>query len=236
MSASSDPLRVLAQPTIWLSTLRSSARGRACRDYVVYDGAGAPVLVAQTSAWQRDIVVHTATQPPRRFLLLRRRLSFPLTGRVDVRDEHDARLGTVSRSGRYRDVRERIAGRFRDARSFGNRAREGVLVGVLDALVGADGTVSEISRPSGFVWLTGSSVAGTLGTAPLPFLDDAATASATNVAATTSRVGKWSKRLRAILDPPRPQGWKLERLLPAPPGDPRLVLAAALFTIELSHW
>jgi hypothetical protein len=28
----------------------------------------------------------------------------------------------------------------------------------------------------------------------------------------------------------------LERLLPAPPDDPRLVLAAALFAIELSHW
>lgn len=228
-------LGVLEQSTIWLSAARSVSGGRACRDYVIYDHAGAPKLTAQTSPWQREIVVQTAAQPPQRFLLLRRRLTFPLTGRVDVYDERNARLGVVSRSGHYRDASGRSAGRFRDARTFGNRAREGALVGVLDALLGGDATVAEGGGPSAFLWLVGSEVTGTLGRAPLPFTSEGTAAVAARPPAPTSRRSALTKRLREFIGPARPQGWKLERLQAAP-GDPRLTLAAALFAIELSHW
>jgi hypothetical protein len=229
------PLDVLEQTTIWLSTARSVHGGRASRDYLIYDDAGSPLLAAQTSAWRRDIVVQFVAEPRRTFLLVRRRLLFPLSGKVDVYDDREARVGVVSRSGRYEDMHGVRGGHFRDARTFGERARESALAGVLDALLGADGTTSYVGGPTGFVWLVGSQVMGTLGRAPLPFGSEGVTAAGT-APATTSRLASLSRRVRELVGPARPQGWKLERLLPAPAGDPRLVLAAALFTIELSHW
>jgi hypothetical protein len=228
-------LHALEQPTIWLSVERSVSSGRATRDYVIYDDAGALLLTAQTWPWRRDIVVQTATEPEQQFLLLRRRLSFQLTGRVDVYDEARGRLGTVSRSGRYRDSRGRVTGRFRDARSFGHRSREAVLVGVLDALLGGDGTTADTGGPGGYVWLVGSEVMGTLARARLPSTVDDAAGASPSAPTIAGRLAAFGERLRAFVRA-RPQGWKLERRVPRSPGDPRLILAAALFAIELSHW
>lgn len=223
--------RALERSTIWLSVARSVSGGRAARDYVIYDDAGSPLLGAQTSPWQRDILVQMSGEPFDRVLRLRRRLSFPLTGRVDVYDAAAARLGVVSRSGRYRSASGRDAGRFRDARTLRDVAREGAFSAMMDALLGADGTTAAGTGPSGFVWLVDAQPIGTLGRARLPFGGGAAAA-----AGPTRRLSVFTSRLRALVAPAAPQGWKLERLQPALAGDPRLVLAAALFAIELSHW
>jgi hypothetical protein len=230
-----NPLRTLEQPTVWLSTRRSAAGGRASRDYAVYDDTGAPVLVAVTSAWRRDIVVQTAQQPQQVFVLLHRRWLFPLTGQVDVFNARERRLGVVNRSGRYTAADGRHAGQFRDARTFGERAREGAIVGVLDALLAGEGTTSQLSGPTGFVWLVDSQLMGTLARSRLPFGSEleAAGASSTTRAA---RFARFAKRLREFAGPARPDGWKLERLQPTMPTDPRVILAAAIFAIELSHW
>jgi hypothetical protein len=73
---------------------------------------------------------------------------------------------------------------------------------------------------------------GALARARLPFANETASPA---TAATSSLLAALLRRVRTAAAT-RPDGWKLLRLQPAATGDPRLILAAALFTIELSNW
>jgi hypothetical protein len=226
-------MTTLNAPLLWLTTKRASADGRKCRDYVVYDAAGVTLLTARAFVWSRDIAVLSADGPGEPVMVLRRRHSFPLTGKVDVYEAAGRRrLGVVSRSGRFVDADGRRIGRFSDARSVRARALEGVLASMVEAML--DGSDSMVSGPSGYVLVLGGKAAGTLGQTRLPFETGPA-------AETGGTAGVFQRliptRARKLLPDRRgPRGWKLERAARELPCDPRLYLAAALFAVELSHW
>jgi hypothetical protein len=139
----------------------------------VQDTAGATLLEARVFLWGRDV---TVSEPDggRPFLLLRRRRSFPLTGRLDVLDpERGESLGAVWRNGSFADASGGVVGRFRDARSLRGLAAESVLAAVADALLGGDG--SDISGLAAFVCTVGDRPAGSLAVARLPWPRDTGT-------------------------------------------------------------
>lgn len=218
---------------LWLTMKRTSADGRACRDYVLYDTAEKPLLAARAFIWRRDIAVLSVDEPARPVLLLRRRRSFPLTGKVDVYDAPGRRrLGVVSRSGRFVDAEGREVGRFRDARSMRWRALEGIVASMVEAML--DGSDSMVSGPSGYVFTLGGRAAGTLSQTRLPF--ETEPVREPGVAAGVFQRLMPARARRLLPDRGRPRGWKLERAAPELQCDPRLYVAAALFAVELSYW
>jgi hypothetical protein len=226
-----NDMEALRASVLWLTVERSAIDGRSCRDYVVYGDDGTRLGTARAFPWRRDIPIHLPPTLDVPTLMLRRRRSFPLTGKVDVLDlPAHKRIAVLSRSGRYRD--QHGGGAFRDARSFGDRAKEGIFLAAIEALLGGDGTASTGSGPSGFVHVVAGKPAGTLGRAPLPFL----TGSQANSSESRNLLRKvMPRRLGDRLFNPAPRGWKLENTLPDA-QDPRVRLAAALFAVELSHW
>lgn len=224
-----DSLRVTIPPDpYWLTVRNASDAGRACRDYAVYDEAGAPVANAHAFPWRREIRVLCASAPAP-VVVLRRRRSFPISGKVDVLDGSGARLGVLGRDGRCRDARGHALGRFRDARSVRARTAQSLIAGALDVAVGND--ASMISGPTALAWLVDGRAAGSLHRAPLPFEDPA------EAAAPDAPVRRWLPyAIAKRLERGRTRAWRFEREPPSSPDDPRLVLAAVLFAIELSHW
>jgi hypothetical protein len=78
-----------------------------------------------------------------------------------------------------------------------------------------------------------SRVIGALARAPLPF--------DTRAAPALPRLGALGRRLpvrmrTALANRLKPTGWRLERVAIPPHEDPRLSVAAAIFTVELSNW
>jgi hypothetical protein len=228
-------LHALAAPVLWLTVQRAAAGGRACRDYVIYGDDGSRLLTARAFPWRRDIPLQFAPNFDRALLTLRRRRSFPFSGKVDVHElPGSRRIGVVSRSGRYRDAHGKIAGAFRDARTFRDHAKEGAFLAVMQALLGGDGTDSSASGPSGFIHLVANRPAGTLSRARLPF---AITPTRTTPKRTNPLRALLPRRLGdALFERTASRGWKLERTVPQAAEDPRLYVAAALFAVELSHW
>jgi hypothetical protein len=225
---------LLRAPVLWLTVERSSIDGRSCRDYAIYADDSTRLGSARAFPWRRDIPLHFVPALDVPALLLRRRRTFPLTGKVDVLElpAHE-KIGVVSRSGRYRDALGRPVGAFRDARSLGNRAKEGAFLAAMEALLGGDGTASTGSGPSGFVHVVAGMIAGTLARGPLPFLT---TPSSDTRSESRNLLRKiLPRRLGDRLFNLAPRGWKLVNTMPDA-QDPRLRLAAALFAVELSHW
>jgi hypothetical protein len=241
MESTIEAVDALAGRALWLTVTRAKEGRTACRAYVIYSAEGVALLEGRAFDWRRDIVIRSVTDPGRGVvLLLRRRLLFPFNGKVDVYDERRARIGTVSRSGWFRAVDARTEGRFRDARSLSERGREAVLLGVLDAVSGGEGTVADASVASGFVWLVGNTPVGTLARAELPFTTQTASAPANATPAppglSVARLSRMGRRLGRLVGYRAPQGWKLERVAATAPADALLVTAAALFAIELTKW
>jgi len=223
---------VLRAPILWLTVERSSVDGRSCRDYVAYGNDGARLGSARAFPWRREIPLHFAPALDLSALILRRRRSFPLTGKVDVLDmSAHRRIGVVSRSGRYRDAHGRAAGAFRDARTLGDLAKEGLFQTAMEMLLGGE-SGSTGSGPTGFVHIVAGKPAGTLGRAALPF---PTSASAERPESPGLLRKLLPRRLDNALFNPVPRGWKLQSTA-ADVHDPRLRLAAALFAVELSHW
>ena len=224
----------LAAATLWITVRRSTERGRRCRDYAVCDPAGKALLAARAFVWERVINI-TGADSGQLVLVLRRRLAFPLTGRVDVLSSPGREpRGAVYRSGRFADARGRTAGRFRDARSLRARAGEGLLAGLADVLTGAEG--SQVSAPNAYVCTIGERPAGTLAHTALPWPE---TAMATVeppalIAATRRLLPERARRFVSRLG--RPAGWRFQREPPLLAVDPLLAIGAAIFMVELSQW
>ena len=234
-------MQLLAQSIVWFSVARATHSGRACRDYVIFDSTGSACFEARAFPWRREIVIRANTPPHLPVLTLRRRRSFPLTGTVDILNEDGDRIGTVRRNGVFR-AQDRHVGRFLDARTMRERTREAVVIGVLDSLFGGDGTTAIGSAPNGFVWLRGSTVVGVLTRAAASFLAESPHTEANrdttrpHASAYPSLIARVIDRFRRLARPDAPRAWKLEQRDPAHAADDRIVIAAALFTIELSQW
>lgn len=217
---------------LWITVQRASRDGRTCREYTVYDHAGAPTATALAFPWNREIPVLDATHGSR-LTVLRRRRTFPISGKVDILDDALRRIGIVSRNGRCRDGVGQLVGRFRDDRSGRARTGEALLAGALDAALGGAST-SDISSPAGFLWIVQGQSRGSLRRASLPF----PAADEPEEQPAPHPLRRWLPRRIADRLPrlSQPRAWRFEQQLPASDADPRLLLAATLFTIELAHW
>lgn len=221
----------LADPTLWITSRRATVEGRACRLLATYAEDGAPLLEAIAFPWRREIVVRSLVTKGDAVLLMRRRRSFPLTGKVDVEDGDAQRLGIVTRAGRVLRADGTLVGRFSDSRSLRRRAAESAAEAVGNALIGAD-SVGGPSAADSFVFSLDGHPIGSLVRAPLPFSIPESDA---HPRAGLGRLlpQRWHGALARRAEP---RGWRFARMpLPAH-ADPRLLVGAALFTIELSHW
>ncbi len=217
---------------LWFSMRRNAADGKACRDYIITDDEGTTLLTARAFNWNREILCHAPDGTPS--LAVRRDRAFAVTGRADVVQlPSGSKLGDISRNGTLRDQAGNELGRFRDARSTKERARESVFHGLGEALLGGEGS-SVTSGPESFLLYEHDDVIGALTHAPLPF---ATGPSAREAGGLAGKVGSLlPPRLRKSLELRlAPRGWKLH-FTREPPCDQRLAIAAALFTIELSRW
>ncbi len=214
--------------TLWFrvrSEVRGSRRGRA---FEVFDRSGTPIASAWAEPWAREIAVGGET-------VLRRRRLFPLTGRVDIVDAATgAALGRTGRGGVVRDADDRELGRFRDARTARDFLGEGLfdLFGAI--LTGGDGSSSTPSGATGYVWRVAGRPRGRLYRAPWPFAGAEASMVAHERRSWLARLvpERLARLLRRVGHDPT---WVLE-LEGVGAAEQRLVLAAAVFAIELSHW
>jgi hypothetical protein len=224
-----DYLAPLRAEILWLAARKTSVEGRACREYHVTTESGLVLMSARAFTWSRTIEVGGVD--PRASFAIERSRAFPLTGKASVRANPSGPwLGTVSRSGTFRDAAGVIRGRFLDARSLPERARESLFQGVMDALLIGDGE-SVPSGPDAFVLRVGEAVEGVMSYGRLPF--GSAEDTAASEPARTQFVPKALREVWQSLNAPR--GWRFVRTVPVG-GDPRLQLAAAIFAAELSRW
>lgn len=221
----------LGDPTLWIASRRATSEGRACRLITTFAEDGAPLLEALTYPWRREIVARAVDHESRPILVMRRRRSFPFTGKVDIEDAGAARrLGIVTRAGRVLEADGRVVGRFTDTRSFRRRAVHGLAEGLGNALLGLDSVGTPATTDSFILRLEGRTL-GSLVRSPLPFdLSDGS-------ASSQSVIGRLvPERWRAVLSRRfAPRGWRFVR---ANAGDtePLLLVGAAVFTVELTHW
>lgn len=221
-------MTALRATDLWFTMQRTTAGGRACRDYTIRDEAGVPLLTARAFNWSRDVVVVNPDATP--VLMLRRSRLFPLTGRVAVLELPSmARIGTVRRNGVFSDAAGRTLGRFRDARPARERARESLIQATCDALLTAGESVP--SGPNSFGFEMDGAAQGTLMSAKLPF-----TAEPAIIPPRLEPLARWlpERARRALRSFAAPRGWKFHRSRTT--DDPRMHIAAALFAIELSRW
>ncbi len=105
---------------------------------------------------------------------------------------------------------------------------------MLEAALGGDGTSSELSGPSGFVWVLDGTPIGTLVRKTLPF-GDSDPAPPSRLAALGTRILPASARA-AIARRTAPHGWCLTREARAHEIDPWLAVGAAVMMVELAQW
>lgn len=220
----------LRAKVLWLAVRRTSVDGRACREYEVTADGGEVLLVARAFLWGREMSVAT---PDGRgaFTVLRSRL-FPLTGKAAVNElPSGLPIGTVTRSGTFRDSTGAVRGRFRDARSFGDRAKESLFQAAMEAILSTGGD-SVPSGPDALVLHVDGAIAGTLTYGTLPFGSDADAQRAPADRATRVFPRLLREAWRSLS---AARAWKFVRFEETA-GDPRLELAAALFAAELARW
>ena len=221
----------LEDPTLWITSRRATSEGRACRVLATFAEDGAPLLEAIAFPWRREIVVRSSDTRGEALLILRRRRSFPVTGKVDVEDGDAHRLGIVTRAGRVLRADGTLAGRFSDSRSLRRRTAESAAEAVGNALIGVD-SVGRPRAADSFVFSLDGHHIGSLVRAPLPF---SIPESEAHLRAGIARLlpERWHIALARRAEP---RGWRFARMMLPAHADPRLLVGAALFTIELSHW
>lgn len=219
--------------TRWIRVRRESRDGKACRVIAVHDATGAPELEAVAFTWQRDIVVLPAESARIAGFTIRRRRLFPLTGALDVVDVRDGRrLGILFRSGRVADATGQPQGRFRDARTAGDRAGETAFEFVGAIVTGTEG--GDPGRmPAEQRWLVGGREQGRLMRVRWPFA-----AAREDPAAGTRGLARFlpSKLSAFLRSASEPTTWRFDWTPLELPVDPRLPVAAAVWAVELSHW
>ena len=228
--------------TRWIRVERDQREGKACRVITLSDATGVKELEAVAFTWQRDIVVSAVARSAAADsavartiagFVIRRRRSFPLTGRLDVfAGPGETRIGIVSRSGRVWDGAGNAQGRFRDARTAGDHAGETAFEFVGAILTGSEG--GDPGRmPLERRWLVGRVEQGRLMRAKWPFDPDEGARVPAAGGLSRFLPAKVSAFLRGVA---APATWRFDWKPLEPPVDPRLPVAAALWAVELSHW
>jgi hypothetical protein len=235
--------------TRWIRVERDQRDGKACRVITLSSATGEKELEAVAFAWERDIVVTatstpastatasaTAAPPSVDGFVIRRRRTFPFTGRLDVlAGPSETRIAILNRNGVVLDGAGNAQGRFRDARSMGQRAGQGAFEVVGAILTGTEGG-DPGQMPLERRWIVGGAEQGRLMRAKWPF-DRAETEPGSSNAVSRLLPAKVRAFLRGVA---APATWRFDwrPLEPSadPSVDPRLPLAAAIWAVELSHW
>jgi len=222
----------LADPTLWITSARTTSDGRACRLMTMFAEDGSPLVEALAFPWKREIIVHATESVRQALIVIRRRHSFPLTGKVDIEADGGRRLGIVTRAGRVLDATGRLVGRFSDTRSLRQRSAESLFEGLANAVVGLESVGAGSAGADSFVFSLGGQALASLVRAPFPFARPGE-----DVRAQTGLGRLLPHRWRSALARRfEPRGWKFARQNMPGDSDPKLVAGAALFTVELSHW
>lgn len=236
MNASQRIGAALRAGVLWFMVEGRVVEKRRCREYTVFDADGASLLAGRAFLMRRDFPLSPLDAPDEPCLLLRRRRSFPVSGKYDLFAMPDAaRIGLLSRSGRFRDAQGRAAGRFRDARTMKDRWGESAFEVAGQLIFGGEGDTAG-SSPQGFVLLLEGKAAGSLTQKRLPFDPVPVQVREPHIVARTLRRVLPKKTGDALFERRPPRGWALE-LDPRDHGiEPRLLLGAALLAIEISRW
>jgi hypothetical protein len=217
--------------TRWIRVRRDQREGTACRVITLSSATGAAEFEAVAFTWRRDIVVRAIASPHEGFVIRRRR-SFPFTGRLDVlATAGETRIGILARNGVVKDGSGNACGRFRDARTTGDRAGETAFEFVGAILTGSEG--GDPGRmPLERRWIIGSAEQGRLMRAKWPFDPDGAPDPSPGGISRflPAKVGAFLRGVAA------PATWRFDWRPLEPSVDPRLPVAAALWAVELSHW
>jgi hypothetical protein len=206
------------------------------REYSILDAAGSVRFTARAARVPGPMTIWPADAPDRPIVLARPRRLFAVSGRYDVIEPPDRRLGVITRSGRFYDANGRKLGRFKDARSLKQHVGEGVMTVIVEGLIAGDGGTGEGPGASGFVVMLEGAPPGRLARERLPFYPDEESARPRSgpVVNTLRRVLP-KKAGDALLERNPPLGWKLD--LPDSGGIPEpLLLAAVLLAIEVALW
>ena len=204
-----------------------------------YRGYGADEQVrwtAQAFRSSQPLTVYLSGDDTRPDLILKLRGSFPLTGKIDVRDATTKALaGVVTRGRKFYDAEERLLGRFDDARSWKEHMGE-TLIDAAGQLIFGGSEAHSGPGSDRFVLTVEKRTVGSLTREQLPFFPDPPRRPR------FPRAERVLKHLlprnigRALLDITPPVGWRLEILEPAAVRDWRLLWCAALMTVELRNW
>lgn len=223
----------LADATLWITSKRTTSDGRACRLMTLFADDGSSLLEALAFPWKREIVVRTAGPSGRAVLVMRRRRTFPFTGKVDIKGADGVQpLGIVTRAGRVSDIEGRVIGRFTDSRSLKRRTAESAAEALGNALMGLDSAAGGPSSADSFAFIFDGRPLGSLVRAPLPFVVPDR-ADQRQLLLTRLLPERWRTALARRTEP---RGWRFARIDAPSHADPRLLVGAALFTVELSHW
>jgi hypothetical protein len=227
----------LAVPPAWFHVEYAVVDGKRCREHRVFSDEGSPLLAGRAYLMGRDFRVAASALDGQPRLLLRRRISFPLTGRYDLFElPSRERLGFLNRSGRFRDAHGRVVGRFRDARTLRDHLGEGAFEIAFELLLGDGQSEATGSGPTGFVLLLDGKPAGALSQARLPFYPSPPPETEPGPARRALRSVLPRRLGEALFERRPPVGWRLALASDAPPVDARLLVGAALLAIEISRW
>jgi hypothetical protein len=222
----------LDDATLWITSARGTFEKRRCRVLTVLDAEGRPCFQARAFPWDRQIVVRTADAEQRAIVVIQRRRFFVVTGRVDIMEAGGRRLGVVTRGGDVRNTRGTLVGRFRDARTLTRKTAEAATVTLGNIMMGLDSSGDGVAGTDVFVFSIEGRYLGSLMQMPLPFVTSETTP-APRRGLERLLSARWLTTLSRRF---RPRGWRFTRVYINPGEDARLVLAGALFTVELSHW
>lgn len=205
--------------------------GHACQQHRVFGATYAPVAEGYLHRTFRPSPITFASDGGEPSILVRLRKSFPLTGKIDIRDARTSvLLGVATRGYRLYDANEQLVAQLSDAVPLGARAKRALGEAALDLAFGSGGDVGG-SSPAEFVLLGSGRRLGRLRRLTLPFFPDPPpprSGRAQLVDVLPAGVRRW-------LDAP-PGGWTLEiDDASVAPSEP-LLLSFCMMSLELAAW
>ena len=221
--------------TLWMRTRYTRRLGRPGRDYTIHSPDGLLRYTAYAGRVPGPITISVPDAPEPPLVRGKPRRSFPISGRYDVLGPDSAKLGVITRSGRFFDAGGQRLGRFRDARSLRSHAGEGIATIIVEGIIAGDSGAGIGPGASEYRVALEGLPDGRLAMARLPFMPDDEPA---------PRPGRIARGLRRIM-PARaadrllerrpPAGWVFE--VPETGTLPELLLlAAAILAVEISLW
>ena len=208
--------------------------GRACQRHRIFDARHQLVAEGCLHRTFHPSPVSFSGDLERPDVVLRLRKSFPLTGKIDIRDAVTGELlGVTTRGYRLYDASERLLAQFDGGVPLKEWLGQALAEAALDAALGSGGDGSS-QGPHELALTGGGRELGALRHLALPFFPDPTSRARPGAA------GKMVRRLipsrfQRWLDATPPRGWALE-LHSAIEIDQRLLLCASMMTVEMRNW